>query len=182
MENVRSQQALDQSGFKRNEFLSGEGQGILDELFGDGQMEEIVGGLGQASRGDELDGTGVEEKLLEARSVLNGSGDAGREFGVNDFSRDRAPFALSLVFGDDALQGREVKDLPALDVKDGDFGEIRATPTRAPGQGMEEGMVGVIDQGQRVTGMILLAAGFATGRGAQAFGSGLDVSVGGGRF
>lgn len=97
--------------FETGETLIGREQGGLKSGLADGLAEEVFGHLADAIEGEQLLNTQVDPPGVQARTVLSGSGDVFWEIGGDVLMGAGAALDLGLVFGDEEVLGRQIKDL-----------------------------------------------------------------------
>lgn len=106
------------AGFKTGEGVENGGEGGLNGVFADGLSEEVGDDLADPVQGDELLAAQINQEGVESGPVLRLGVNPFREFGRYFAAGDLATFNLHLVFGDDQLLGRQIKDLPGFMTKD----------------------------------------------------------------
>lgn len=142
--------------FETGEIVIGREEGGLKGVLADGLAEEVFGHLADAIEGDQLLNTQVDPPGVQARTVLSGSGDVFGEIGGDVLMGSGATLDLSLVFGDEEILGRQIKDLSFFESENGFLMQGASASAGATSQSVRDDPVGLVHGFQRVTGMSTL--------------------------
>ena len=144
--------------FEAGEVVIGGEQCGLKGGLADGLAEEVFGHLDDAIEGEQLLNTQVDPPGVQARTVLSGSGDVFGKISGDVLMGAGAALDLGLMFGDEEVLRRQIKDLSFFESENGFLMHGASASAGATGQPVGDDQVGLVDGFQRVTGMSRLAA------------------------
>ena len=142
--------------------------GALHGAFADGIAEHFLAHLADAQTGSQLGVVEVGQQRAKVLPILNRGFDLLGKRSRHDLVTAGAFFDFGAMFGALQLEGRQVEDLAAFKVHDRLFGEILAALALL--QGMNLDVLGMVAEREGAPGVARLAARFAAGLLAQAFG------------
>src|ERR1700678_1399009 len=135
---------------------------IIEGSLGKGSAEEVCCHFTNPSRGDHLIEGAVEQRCLEARSVLYDMIDPVGEKSGRSLPTTRTTFAVSLMLGTLQFNGRKIEDLPLLFEEGGHCLEV--SPTVPTGRRtVNDRVLRRIGELEPAAGMPLLSPGLPAG-------------------